>query len=73
MSKLINHAHYLLYAKNLKLIMPLTSVTSDTDLQSDLDRSDKWAIQWDMSFKKINVMSSDFITLDMSICLDSIV
>ena len=51
-SNLIYHAHYLFYADDLKLIMPLTSVTSHTHLQSDLDRLDKWAIQWDMSSNK---------------------
>ena len=51
-SNLINHAHYLFYADDLKLIMPLTSVTSHPDLQSDLDSLDKWATQWGMSFDK---------------------
>ena len=48
-SNLINHAHYLFYADNL---MPLIPITCRTDLQSDLDRSDKWATQWGMSFNK---------------------
>ena len=52
MSNLINHAHYLFYADDLKLIMPLTSVTSLTDLQSDLYRLDKWATQWGIFFNK---------------------
>ena len=51
-SNLINNAHYLFYDDDIKLIMPLTSVTSHTDLQSDLDCLDKWATQWCMSFNK---------------------
>ena len=51
-SNLINHAYYLFYADDLKLIMPLTSVTSHTDLESDLDRLDKWATQWGVSCNK---------------------
>ena len=33
--------------------MPLTSVTSHTDLQSDLDRLDKWATHRGMTLKKV--------------------
>ena len=59
-SNLINHAHYLFYADDLKLIWPLTSVTSHTDLQSDLDRLDKWAAQWGMFFSKDNCHALHF-------------
>ena len=40
--------------------MPLTSVTSHTDLQSNFDRLDKWDTQWGMSFNnnKFHVLHS---------------
>ena len=64
--------------------MPLTSVTSNTDLQFDLDRLDNWVPQWGMSkvirlpwacpSTKIYVMfcTSDQTILDMSTCLETI-
>ena len=54
------HAHYLLYADDLELIMPLTSVTSHTDLQSDLYRLDKWAAHWGKTFSRNKFQVLDY-------------
>jgi hypothetical protein len=57
-SQCIKHAHYLFYADDLKLILPIQSVDARSALQNDLDRLHQWAKSWGMTFNisKCHVM-----------------